>query len=84
MSSLTGPSLRVVRSDPDHTVVGLPSLSPTMTAGTIASWNVKEGDEVNAGDVFCEIETDKATVDFECQNDCKIFDGCSLRLSTPN
>lgn len=55
-----------------------------MTAGTIASWNVKEGDEVNAGDVFCEIETDKATVDFECQNDCKIFDGCSLRLSTPN
>jgi glycine cleavage system H lipoate-binding protein len=42
-----------------------------MTAGTIASWTVAEGDEVNAGDVFCEIETDKATVDFECQNDCE-------------
>ena len=47
-----------------------------MTDGTILSWSVKEGDEVNAGDVFCEIETDKATVDFECQNDCKHnFDG---------
>jgi pyruvate dehydrogenase E2 component (dihydrolipoamide acetyltransferase) len=56
---------------PDHTVVGLPTLSPTMTAGTISSWTVKEGDEVSAGDVFCEIETDKATVDFECQNDCE-------------
>ena len=59
------------RAVPDHTVVGLPTLSPTMTAGTISSWTVKEGDEVAAGDVFCEIETDKATVDFECQNDCE-------------
>lgn len=64
------PALSVALADPDHTVVGLPSLSPTMTAGTIASWNVTEGEEISAGDVFCEIETDKATVDFECQNDC--------------
>lgn len=60
-----------VGADPEHTVVGLPSLSPTMTAGTIAEWHVKEGDEVLAGDVFCSIETDKAMVDFECQNDCE-------------
>jgi biotin carboxyl carrier protein len=66
------PALPVAHADPDHTVVGLPTLSPTMTAGTIASWSVKEGDEVSAGDVFCEIETDKATVDFECQNDCAL------------
>ena len=55
-----------------------------MTAGTIASWNVKEGDEVNAGDVFCEIETDKATVDFECQNDCTSPPDEFRRLSTPH
>eukprot|EP01047_Picozoa_sp_COSAG01_P020168 COSAG01_NODE_1141_length_11533_cov_588.596152_7_plen_101_part_00 len=57
------------RAVPEHTVVGLPSLSPTMTAGTIASWTVEAGTEVGPGDVFCEIETDKATVDFECQDD---------------
>lgn len=43
-----------------------------MTAGTIAEWVVSEGEEVAAGDVFCEIETDKATVSFECQDDCFI------------
>ena len=43
-----------------------------MTVGTIAEWSVEVGDEVGAGDVFCEIETDKATVSFECQDDCFI------------
>lgn len=52
-----------------NTVVGLPALVPTMTAGTIASWCVEEGDEVGPGDVFCEIETDNATVDFDCMDD---------------
>ena len=41
-----------------------------MTHGTIAEWVVGEGEEVAAGDVFAEIETDKATVSFECQDDC--------------
>lgn len=40
-----------------------------MTEGTISSWQLKEGDEIGAGTVMCEIETDKATVDFEAQDD---------------
>ena len=40
-----------------------------MEAGTIASWKVKEGDSYRAGDVLCEVETDKATVSFEAQDD---------------
>ncbi|MTI08343.1 pyruvate dehydrogenase complex E1 component subunit beta [Curvivirga aplysinae] len=43
----------------------MPALSPTMTEGTLAKWLVKEGDEVNAGDVIAEIETDKATMEVE-------------------
>ena len=56
-------------SYPPHDVVGMPSLSPTMEAGTISAWNVKEGSSFAAGDVICSIETDKATVDFEAQDD---------------
>ena len=48
----------------------LPALSPTMKMGTIAAWNCAVGEEITAGMVFCEIETDKATVDMECQEDC--------------
>lgn len=47
----------------------MPALSPTMTEGNIASWNVKEGDTFSAGDVLLEIETDKATMDVEAQED---------------
>lgn len=43
----------------------MPALSPTMTEGTLAKWNVKEGDTVASGDVMAEIETDKATMEFE-------------------
>jgi len=43
----------------------MPALSPTMEEGTLAKWLVKEGDEVSAGDVLAEIETDKATMEFE-------------------
>ena len=43
----------------------MPALSPTMTEGNLASWNVAEGDTVSAGDVICEIETDKATMEVE-------------------
>jgi len=45
--------------------IQMPALSPTMTEGTLAKWTVKEGDEVNAGDVIAEIETDKATMEVE-------------------
>eukprot|EP00554_Chaetoceros_debilis_P000633 CAMPEP_0194084256 /NCGR_PEP_ID=MMETSP0149-20130528/12615_1 /TAXON_ID=122233 /ORGANISM="Chaetoceros debilis, Strain MM31A-1" /LENGTH=495 /DNA_ID=CAMNT_0038766869 /DNA_START=52 /DNA_END=1539 /DNA_ORIENTATION=- len=54
---------------PAHEVVGMPSLSPTMEAGTIASWTLGEGESFGAGDVLCEIETDKATVSFEAQDE---------------
>ena len=47
----------------------MPALSPTMTEGNIAKWNVKEGDSFSAGDVLLEIETDKASIDVEAQDD---------------
>ena len=43
----------------------MPALSPTMEEGTLAKWLVKEGDTVNSGDIMAEIETDKATMEFE-------------------
>eukprot|EP00656_Telonema_subtile_P017253 TRINITY_DN19228_c0_g1_i3.p1 TRINITY_DN19228_c0_g1~~TRINITY_DN19228_c0_g1_i3.p1 ORF type:complete len:391 (+),score=81.32 TRINITY_DN19228_c0_g1_i3:48-1220(+) len=54
---------------PSHEVLGMPALSPTMTTGNVGAWKVKQGDQVSAGDVLCEVETDKATVDFENQED---------------
>lgn len=47
----------------------MPALSPTMTEGNIATWKLKEGDSFSAGDVLLEIETDKATMDVEAQDD---------------
>jgi pyruvate dehydrogenase E2 component (dihydrolipoamide acetyltransferase) len=41
------------------------ALSPTMESGTLARWRKKEGDTVASGDVLCEVETDKATMDYE-------------------
>ena len=43
----------------------MPALSPTMEEGTLAKWLVKEGDKVASGDILAEIETDKATMEFE-------------------
>ena len=43
----------------------MPALSPTMTEGTLARWLKKEGDQVKAGDIIAEIETDKATMEVE-------------------
>lgn len=51
---------------PAHIVIGMPALSPTMTQGNIAKWMKKEGDKIEVGDIICEIETDKATLEFEC------------------
>ncbi|EOY27165.1 Dihydrolipoamide acetyltransferase, long form protein isoform 2 [Theobroma cacao] len=47
----------------------MPSLSPTMTEGNIARWLKKEGDKVTPGEVLCEVETDKATVEMECMEE---------------
>lgn len=51
------------------TTVPMPSLSPTMTHGSISSWNKAPGDTLSAGDVLCEIETDKASVGYDVQDD---------------
>lgn len=45
--------------------IKMPALSPTMEEGTLAKWLVKPGDEIQAGDIMAEIETDKATMEFE-------------------
>lgn len=50
---------------PSHTKVPLPALSPTMEMGTIVSWEKQEGDELSEGDLLAQIETDKATMEFE-------------------
>ena len=47
------------------TEILMPALSPTMEEGTLAKWLVKEGDDVSSGDIIAEIETDKATMEFE-------------------
>ncbi len=52
--------------------ITMPALSPTMTEGTLASWSVKEGDTVAAGDVIAEIETDKATMEVEAVDEGRI------------
>ncbi|KAG7577170.1 Peripheral subunit-binding domain [Arabidopsis thaliana x Arabidopsis arenosa] len=54
---------------PPHQEIGMPSLSPTMTEGNIARWLKKEGDKVAPGEVLCEVETDKATVEMECMEE---------------
>ena len=48
----------------------MPALSPTMTEGTIIKWCFKEGEKISAGDVLCEIQTDKAVVSMEVDDDC--------------
>ena len=50
----------------------MPALSPTMEEGKLAKWHVKEGDEVKAGDILAEIETDKATMEFEAVDEGRI------------
>src|ERR1041385_4323494 len=46
-------------------IIRMPKLSDTMTEGVVASWNKKVGDTVKRGDILAEIETDKATMEFE-------------------
>ncbi|XP_076943961.1 dihydrolipoyllysine-residue acetyltransferase component 1 of pyruvate dehydrogenase complex, mitochondrial [Bidens hawaiensis] len=51
---------------PPHIFIEMPALSPTMDQGNIARWRKKEGEKIEVGDIICEIETDKATLEFEC------------------
>ena len=50
----------------------MPALSPTMEEGKLARWLVKEGDTVKSGDILAEIETDKATMEFEAVDEGRI------------
>ncbi|CAN8303200.1 unnamed protein product [Cochlearia groenlandica] len=72
ITSRSMPSVRGFSSGsdlPPHQEIGMPSLSPTMTEGNIARWLKKEGDKVAPGEVLCEVETDKATVEMECMEE---------------
>jgi pyruvate dehydrogenase E2 component (dihydrolipoamide acetyltransferase) len=54
-------------------LIPMTALSPTMEEGTIVSWSVKEGDSVSSGDVLCEVETDKTSVEYESAVDGTIL-----------
>jgi len=56
-------------------VVYMPKLSDTMTEGVVAAWNKKIGDAVKSGEILAEIETDKATMEFE-----SFYDGILLQI----
>lgn len=58
--------------------IKMPALSPTMEQGTLAKWLVKEGDAVKSGDLLAEIETDKATMEFEA-----VDEGTIIALAVP-
>jgi pyruvate dehydrogenase E2 component (dihydrolipoamide acetyltransferase) len=73
---------------PPHTLLGMPALSPTMTSGNLAAWKKSAGDKIEVGDVVAEVETDKATVDYEAQDEgfvAKILveEGCTPPRSLP-
>lgn len=61
--------LRCYASYPEHQIIGMPALSPTMVQGNLAVWVKKEGDSLSPGDVIAEVETDKAQMDFEFQDE---------------
>ncbi|ODQ44493.1 hypothetical protein PICMEDRAFT_18391 [Pichia membranifaciens NRRL Y-2026] len=54
---------------PEHTVIDMPALSPTMTEGNLVKWYKKVGDKLAPGEAIAEVETDKAAMDFEFQDD---------------
>src|SRR6187551_1244258 len=58
--------------------IQMPALSPTMEEGTLAKWLVKVGDQVRSGDIMAEIETDKATMEFEA-----VDEGVIAEISVP-
>jgi len=61
--------LRWASSLPEHVVLEMPALSPTMSQGNIIKWLIKEGEGFSTGDAICDIETDKATVSYDVQED---------------
>jgi pyruvate dehydrogenase E2 component (dihydrolipoamide acetyltransferase) len=69
-------------------IIGLPKLSPTMEEGVLVRWTKKEGDKVSPGDLVAEVETDKANMDFNIEDDGVLLkllvkEGETVRLGAP-
>nr|HEX4317542.1 pyruvate dehydrogenase complex dihydrolipoamide acetyltransferase [Kofleriaceae bacterium] len=69
-------------------IIGLPKLSPTMEEGVLVKWNKKEGDKVSPGDLIAEVETDKANMDFNIEDDGVLLkflvkEGDTVKLGAP-
>ena len=69
-------------------ILGLPKLSPTMEEGVLVRWTKKEGDKVSPGDLVAEVETDKANMDFNIEDDGVLLkflvkEGDTVRLGAP-
>lgn len=67
------PKKEVDTSDVNAVIIKMPRLSDTMTEGTVAAWTKKVGDKVQSGEILAEIETDKATMEFESFEDGEIL-----------
>src|SRR5580693_9391350 len=69
-------------------IIGLPKLSPTMEEGVLVKWSKKEGDKVSPGDLVAEVETDKANMDFNIEDDGVLLkllakEGETVKLGAP-
>ena len=69
-------------------IIGLPKLSPTMEEGVLVRWTKKEGDKVSPGDLVAEVETDKANMDFNIEDDGVLLkflvkEGETVKLGAP-
>src|SRR6478672_5561723 len=69
-------------------ILGLPKLSPTMEEGVLVRWTKKEGDKVSPGDLVAEVETDKANMDFNIEDEGTLLkllvkEGDTVKLGAP-
>src|SRR3954462_8079398 len=69
-------------------IIGLPKLSPTMEEGVLVRWTRKEGDKVSPGDLVAEVETDKANMDFNIEDEGVLLkllakEGETVKLGAP-
>src|SRR5436190_1539036 len=69
-------------------IIGLPKLSPTMEEGVLVRWTKKEGDKVSPGDLVAEVETDKANMDFNIEDEGTLLkllvkEGETVKLGAP-
>eukprot|EP00954_Amorphochlora_amoebiformis_P014849 1161661-Amorphochlora_amoeboformis.AAC.2 len=76
---ITG-ALRRFSTLPDHEILTMPALSPTMEVGTISKWQIGEGDFIESGSVIADVETDKAVVAFEAVDEVR--NNLFLRIKT--